>query len=1224
MFFRQLPSIKIRGKSPESKRYFNEHHKPDINNLNGNLRKIPVEIMIWAPLDASHPKSVKAAYSQVEKQINRFKAETGDENIRFSKITPRKSKNDIDQLIDGLKIRCHKADLVFVLIADDHFLIGRLITLRKEIPGKLILFINTATKKRFVDHCKRKLIKPFDFEAYFRKNYIFDYPFPPDAKITAAVHCVRLLKFIREREEFSGVGLDEVYSQYRTEVDIFLNGGYPVFLSFLRHLGCATKEKLREHLYISDKDLDVAIDYFLKSEFVKINPDEYALTDIGDFFFDLFDLALLPKIADEEKRKKERQEKLEKEIALFKERWTWPIKGTYEATEKLLFSDKPKLQKLFEDLYFDIARKDRLTKWLMFMARRYFGVDFPEWILVIFKIVFLVYPVQLIIYIVKLLIGTGKKGDNKEKDPQRAIWENELVSKRLFPIWRDSIAGHKQAPWAERREKAAFVEYVYEKLKITYDPKYKDTYINFKNLVFGLKMLRPNPQAHIYLCYSFEMRPLKELIRQYFNISLITGEWDVLLKRYPPYWHIINLWAAPGDRTLLDLRGMDILPFTYRMDFNFNVALELSKVQTSRRRCFFNCPVVIDHEAEAIKEAEVKGLEGKMKGIFKNPSYLTDIDFDEDGTIQYRGGKEGKIEPLPVYGPMRTNYISTRDDLNLVKANPRPGENSGLIIRFNLADPVKVLLNGLDGKRPVSINEVIILWKCMEIAFKPGSNINDLEDVISRVFTEKNSAGLKQVTAGLLNDLEQTITAEGEEAGWRKLMPLLLEGRNKHLVQAICRFLTTDGFEFVFSLWPMIMGGQVNYTYTDKSLEIEEVKAVEKKKNKMPLLDNLKRELEVLLKTTISEYIDFSGGTAAIRSVPMLCGMVVRHCLDTKEGIETDFRKKLKSHLMTHYKKHNKFMHDYLSIPLKTDAETEKEVDGKCDQIITQIDITRNRLLSRGENNRLLRYIDQDSINVQIGRFSYDGKVLKELDLIMNNLGYKSEIEEMEQKKEKEVKAFEIETDKRIEIHHIGLKEKKMHREGAMRAIAVREKQAILEAESQRRILLAQIEQTFTEIENKALESLKEGELRYLAHFALLKSYKEGGESELERILHNSPNLVMAMNPHLHHEQEIDHMKGEIIKIISKAGKGIEPINISMLLEQDPEKIVLSEAYEKFVDKLSTYLEYSRLAPQLRLPVQGGPKDKEGIRNKQDKKLAEQAEAIAEAEIEEIDEKSAE
>ena len=629
MFFRQLDPIKFRGKSPESRGYLDEHHKPCVEKIETDrLAEFPVSVLIWAPVPHSNAEEVTRLSERIESVLKK-----GGENTKISIQRPVMEEKNIEELIDDLKADIKDKDLVFGIVSENALLLGRLIPLRKEMSANLVVFIKKAQKSK--NAC--------DADAKLRRNWILTYPLSSDRIIFFLLNYVRVLRFLGKKCDMSEETLGQTYHLCRTEVDIFFNPMYFAFLSFIRHMGCLTREELTVHLHISDSDITKAADFFMGIKYLKRDSDQYCLTHLAESFFDLFEIANLTTTAKEE---------LNRKIVLFKERWTGPINGAHTTRSKL-FADKAKLVKIIDGFYLPFAGRFKLTQWFLKFYKKFFGAKKET--------------------VKKEKIdekknGKDKNGENQDKDKQEKEANKKNESEKpfgddeqmnfLFNVWSENIQGPVRGLLALRRARGMFIEYLMSKRKIAFEPQYKDRYVRFKDLVFSLQILRPNPQAHLYLSYSFQMRPLKRLIKQYFDIAVITGEFDILLRRYPPYWHIVNLWVAPGDRTLVDGRGLDIVPFTYRLDFNFNVALELKNIETRRKGCFITCPIDPDKEADAIKESEVGKLETKLKDIFPHPGYLNNWDIDEEGNVVV------DKEVVPFYGMKRGNYIETNNMIN--------------------------------------------------------------------------------------------------------------------------------------------------------------------------------------------------------------------------------------------------------------------------------------------------------------------------------------------------------------------------------------------------------------------------------------------------------------------------------------------------------------------------------------------------------------------------------
>ncbi len=692
--------------------------------------------------------------------------------------------------------------------------------------------------------------------------------------------------------------------------------------------------------------------------------------------------------------------------------------------------------------------------------------------------------------------------------------------------------------------------------------------------MFSMSMLRPNNQAHIYLCFSFQQRPLKNIIRQYFDIAVITGQYDLLLKRYAPYHRMLNINASHGERILFDLR-LDIRPITFRLDHKFTIALELSKAEIRKKNRYITCPVVPDPKAENDKLSEISELERTVKNIFPSSDYLRNINFGDDGKVYYTGNEKREI--IEMYGQRRTNFIQKEDELSLIRATSRPSPESGLILRFNLLDPVAVLLEGINRGRDVSLDEFRNVMKCLDLykpeAGKSKSERRKLDDIIDEVFEKAEPDGLTKSTLEFLHRLQHICNEDSceEEMAWRFLISKFMGGYQKHALQAICHRLTIEGFELIFSLWPLITGNEIKIN--EASGEVFETP--NPSKTLFPFTDNLRRELQDLLKNVFTQCLYISAPTIHARSEPRLAEMIIKYCLNIKSN-EEQFREKLENHLRNHYKTHYSFMEEYRRKAHENPVQNKKfeftdthlkQIRDDVSDIVALIESCRKRLFSPGENNRLLCFIDPDSVDVQIGNFEYEGKVLDNED------------DFRKRKKEREKELGEAQHQALMEKEsRLAQKLKKITKEKIDRdredevwrqkKVALKRKEE--EAEMEKRI-------SESEVKRETIAALKDGNMQRYSILALLDAHLDGGIEKVQEILETSPDIFMNISPKLYKMKLLHQLKEDIFKSLEKDLSKVDPTTLSILLSEDHKKLVETDIYKEMMKVLSETLKNTPL-----------------------------------------------
>ncbi|MDM8514931.1 hypothetical protein QUF76_01935 [Desulfobacterales bacterium HSG16] len=824
------------------------------------------------------------------------------------------------------------------------------------------------------------------------------------------------------------------------------------------------------------------------------------------------------------------------EIQEFKNRWLfWPIAQSARMRMEIL-NLSGELKKLMDDFYFSKATQSTWPRKDQQFFQKFF--------------------------------------DYKMSKEEKAIIDHPL-GKELMDIWTENIEGVKKGFGADAQRCIEFFKFLYKHLEIMHNPENSEISENFQNLGFSLKILRPNNQAHIYLSFSFVMRPLKKFIAEYLRMSVITGDYEILFRRFPPWHFMLAINVAPGQRTLWDHRGLDFPPIIYKLDLKYTLALELKNIQTRSNDRSISCPIVSDLELEKHKEAELKKFDEDLKSIFPHKGYIFGAQFDEEGRAYLdkgpkKNGKSGdgedrEKEIITMYGARRARYLGIEAQANLIKAIPTPGTDSGLIIKFNLLHPIAVLLEGINREKNITLDEIPYLWKSLDIIkgelFKPKAKRRDFGEIIDGVFSNPNPMGVAAETKSILNEIEKLRGEDPtDEKAWKYFIDRMVEGRGgmgQPILQAICTFLLLDGFDVVFSLWPLITGNDIS---VDQSTgEVEETLRFEKK-TLLPLLDILKKELESLLTNVFTKYIDISAATMHIRSEPILAEMIIAHCLNVKSD-RGRFVIDLRKHLMKHYETHQNFLREYLEDKLNEspalnsiynlDFSIDELVERDSAGIVSLIDQSRERLYSPGESSRLLCFINPFSVDVQIGKFLYQGESLKsEQEYLAKVLKHQHELSELKMQQEYEQKKIETEKE--------GVRKLSMSQ---LELLALEEESKRSQVEAKKRIDRIESEEISHEVATEIKESLKKGKLKEFAALSLLQAYHEGGIEAIENILESSPNLLMALQPELYEKKVTRELKQQLVSIIEKDTSQINPVTLSMLFKEELEGVIDPEIY---------------------------------------------------------------
>ena len=580
-------------------------------------------------------------------------------------------------------------------------------------------------------------------------------------------------------------------------------------------------------------------------------------------------------------------------------------------------------------------------------------------------------------------------------------------------------------------------------------------------------------------------------------------------------------------------------------------------------------------------------------------------------------------EEIPMYGPRRANFIQNQDRLNLIKAIPRPSRESGLIIHFNILDPVTVLINGIYGERDASLMEIIYLIKVMDLympeARKDKNQRRKLDDIIADAFDYAEPQGLSDDKRAFIREIARLQAIDpSEERAWKYFTTQLIEGRDKFLLQAICRGLMRQGFDVVFSIWPLLTGNEITIS-EDGDVKQKEVPGV--KKNRLPLLVYLKRELEDLLHNVFSRYLDVSAATRRIRSEPRLASLVVEGCINLKLD-HAVFRERLKEHLAEHYRTHFKFIREYLGVNrgvseddvlgksvidihklrmLKLDTEADREinprhakliqlypggnepipeqgalsviieeiVDHDTEGISNLVEGARKRLVSSGENNYLLRFIDPESIDIHLGHFQYEGDMIDlEEEFILSDEKRQNSLGTDFHEKEAQMAKRRIDLDKGkwgIE-KDINVLEKEKGK---------RIQESIINAEVNRH----KLKESMTEIDLKIAEGLQNGDFKGYAILSLINAHRSEGIDGVEKILKDSPHILAAICPEVYHETKVHELKHETLDVIRQNLDDIDPMTIAALFTKDYKDIVTSRVYKDVNKNLSEALKNIWKAP---------------------------------------------
>ncbi len=743
---------------------------------------------------------------------------------------------------------------------------------------------------------------------------------------------------------------------------------------------------------------------------------------------------------------------------------------------------------------------------------------------------------------------------------ERAVFDDP-VGKKLYEIFLEDIFGRKSGVRISELSKLRFLKFLYENLEIQKHPIHAEQHKRYMGLGLGLKLMKPNIFSYMVLCFPFELMRFKDFIKEYVKISVIQGRFEFILMRLKPYHNILSVYIPSGTRVLCDPRGLDT-PILYKLPLRYTLAIDLREVPTKSSLRTITCPVVDDPKLTAEHNAAIEKLGDELKETFSHKGYIGGVRF-EDGRVFF------KDEEIQAWGPRRQRYVQTEAELNQLKACMAAGEKSGVIVRFNLLQPLAVLINGFRRQRKLLLDDlpyichILALQRKNVMTAKKKSDQKKVIEIINEVFSDKppkKDANLQK----FLDRIEALRSADpSEDKAWDYVTEHLLSGGNNDLSHAICFSLMADTFEIAFNLWPLLTGREL--TINEESGEYEEREITTRSKQALPLIDCIKDELEDLLRNVFTRHVEISAATGRIRSEPKLSQMVVDHCLNLRSDPE-QFKKNLKKHLNKHYETQRKFFDEYLKgVPpesLKTiyqpildgGASISDVVDEDIAGILALVEESRRRLQSLNTNYRVLDFIDPESVEVQIGNFEYGGEGIEE---------------EVKFFREHEKRQFELanaegERRKEVEKKRIMIKGGKEMQEMEKNRLKVLEEVKQVEVETQKRINDYEMEKRFGEAKLLAVENLQKGNIREYAAYTLIQAHNDGGFELVEKILEDSPNILMSISPELFKAKKTHALKLELIKVLGKDPKQVNPLTAAALLNMDLKDVAQADILKEF------------------------------------------------------------
>ena len=445
IFQTELNPAHIYGRSPQSHAFLRSHSR-HLDAVLEKIDEVPLSAFVWAPRNPDAAKR-DPFVPRIEALEDRLKRQKITARLRIDGRDGHKPAAP-EELV-GLQ---RTSDVTFVFIAEpealDRFDEGRYGALEN-----LFIIIDRAVQPRFEER--------FPELADQTEVYRFDRDFSNGViprRVTGCLAAVRAAGYFadaalvrsgaraRTWDDYLGI-----YRDLKTEIDASLHQSSLFILSFVRYLGNPTSGDFHRHLDVADDDLTGILDFLTAHVFIRVEGEgvsrQYVIARRGDRLLLLLSLDNIPTLAEERKN--------------FASKWGFGIEGTFQ-TAGILFHQSNSLEQAASNFYFSWRRRPLIYRWLMSHLSGFRDAMSPE---------------------------------------ESAFWNHPLTG-RLFGIWQDTIAGRKSGFWVSSRERAAFFRYMYKKVRIAHDPKYSKIYENYKTLIFSFRMLRPNVQAHIYLCFS--------------------------------------------------------------------------------------------------------------------------------------------------------------------------------------------------------------------------------------------------------------------------------------------------------------------------------------------------------------------------------------------------------------------------------------------------------------------------------------------------------------------------------------------------------------------------------------------------------------------------------------------------------------------------------------------------------------------------------------------------
>ncbi|RMH68740.1 MAG: hypothetical protein D6675_15155 [Gemmatimonadetes bacterium] len=795
---------------------------------------------------------------------------------------------------------------------------------------------------------------------------------------------------------------------------------------------------------------------------------------------------------------------------------------------------------------------------------------------------------------------------------EKAYLNHPAIKKYVYRCWAESVRISQQGYRALPKETFSFLEYVYKFYRINHDGSNSELFKKYYDLGLSLKMLRPNNQAHVYVSFAFENRPLKPYISEYLRLAIVTGEYDLILKRFKPYHSMLNIAPVPGERTVFDSR-FDFLPMLIPLDLKYSFPIELYNIQTRRRNRYISLPAVRNAKLELRKKGELNTIE-KQTSFFPH-SYLKEVTFAEDGEVYHvNGTSKTKIEN---YGHKRNAFLQKKYYQKLYQGIPPIDPTSAVTVHFNLREPVAVLFDGIHKERELELNKVIRVIKCLDLYiqdYQAGQRrpieqfIADMYPFDSHPLTPKTAEFIHQIEEiqreqpyeileytldqlqkkNVAKDIIEVLKTKKDEINHKKcktkavfesVLDEVLAGKqlsqiDKDLILKYAAPSEDDAWHFLIQrcmegyaprfILPTLVQQQSNAAFdvvfslfpllTGKELTLDPKEAsnldIEElfEDKTLHLIESAQKILEELVLEVLTKHIEISAATAKARSEAQLVEMVLEACLK----VEYHHRKREEDFQLLRQN-----LLDHLQRHYTMHHQFLKEIYQHLGDKDILSDI--NKLNMTDDEFKEFINNEVDAIITLIHRAQgrvFDRGISNRLLLFIEPKSVEVITGHFEYHGlEKEQKYLNTKIEHELDIVQTQL-------ETELREIKARlaAKASIAEVTYSIGVMAAKTEQLVAEIALQLREAQRDGDItQYIKLFALYEIQKNGF-TELERILQTTPEILLGVNDPAYTTLYTLKLKFELINLL-KTNPDIDALTIAAILEANYSTLINTEVY---------------------------------------------------------------